>query len=221
MEKPASSFDEIPGGIGEFGREVSNPIPVSGIAESSVYLARLRTSDGDPISWRRQGSIRSENITGILDKYQIWNAWTGDDLGFLYISPYNDVISGQAPQGLLLLGVGRSVPDHTLGVAFTMEKLPEIYMILKDTFGLDLPLSGGNGQSIDDAITINVRDGVRAEKIENKILECIHRLGNKEWQIERTQVLEHKGRRIRKTSVVLSDDPANYRNFYFDVTDYD
>jgi len=102
-----------------------------------------------------------------------------------------------------------------------MEKLPEIYMILKDTFGLDLPLSGGNGQSIDDAITINVRDGVRAEKIENKILECIHRLGNKEWQIERTQVLEHKGRRIRKTSVVLSDDPANYRNFYFDVTDYD
>jgi|GEM_PF-1419769 len=220
IDRPDSVLDEIPGGIGQFGRVSSNPIPVSGVSENEVYLARLRTLDGDPIAWQRQGSCGSDNIKGMIDEYRVWNAWTGEQLGVLYISPYNRYISGKAPDGFVLPGPGRNVLDHASEFFRLMVTETEISRVLKEMFGLALPVSGGNGQRIDDAMVVHVKDRDRAEKIEEQILACIHKLGNKEWQIERTQIMEHKGRRIRKVSVVLRDDPDHYRNFYFDVTDY-
>lgn len=221
VDRPDSASDEIPGGIGEFGRVSSNPIPVSGIAENEIYLSRLRTLDGDPIAWEREGSGSSDNVKGMIDIYRVWNAWTGEQLGFLYISPYNRFISGKAPDGFAILGPGRNVLDHASEFSRLITEESQVGRALREMLGLKLPISGGNGQRIDDAIVVHVKDRNRAEKIEYQILTCIHKLGNKEWQAEKSQIIEHKGRKIRKVSVVLEDAPDHYRNFYFDVTGYE
>lgn len=221
MDRPDSPWDEIPGSIGEFGREATNPIPVSGLEENEVYLGRLRTAEGDPIAWHRLGSFSSDNIKGMIDKYQIRNAWTGEELGILFISPYNRYISGKAPKGFGIPAPGRNVADHAPHGGHLMGRESEVRIIIREVSGLTLPLSGGNGQSLDDAISIEVKNKERAKRIEHTVLSCIHQLGKKEWQIERTQIIEANGRHIRKISVVLSDDPDHYRNFYFDVTEYE
>jgi hypothetical protein len=45
--------DVIPNGYGEFGHDVTNPIPVNTVAGSLVYLSRLRTMSGEKIKYDR------------------------------------------------------------------------------------------------------------------------------------------------------------------------
>ncbi|TRZ51092.1 hypothetical protein D4S03_05665 [bacterium] len=53
--------DQIPNGIGEFGRSINNPIPVNGPIGEVVYLSRLATEDTSKlIIFHRLGSV--ENI---------------------------------------------------------------------------------------------------------------------------------------------------------------
>ena len=93
--------DEIPEGIGEFGLEITNPIPVNGISENEIYLSRLKTSDGDSITWEREGSGKVENIadgSSPIDIYKIYNS-SGDYFSTLYICPYNKKTSDKIPVG--------------------------------------------------------------------------------------------------------------------------
>ena len=67
--------DEIPEGIGEFGLEITNPIPVNGIPENEIYLSRLKTSDGDSTAGndtiRVQFTSTSDSSTDATMEYQI------------------------------------------------------------------------------------------------------------------------------------------------------
>jgi hypothetical protein len=94
----ACSFDEIPQGIGKFGLEASNPIPVYGVASNNIYFTRLALKDNSGIRWRRVGSMKVSNIDKLIDEYEIFNL-NGDTICFLYLSPYHWKISDKCPEG--------------------------------------------------------------------------------------------------------------------------
>lgn len=88
--------------------------------------------------------------------------------------------------------------------------------VLKGYFDVDLPISGGNGQSIDAPIIIDVeKDGVR---IEYQIIDLIHKLGDKSWTLEKQEIRPVGDRMIDILSIVLADDPDHYHDYYFDIT---
>ena len=94
-----------------------------------------------------------------------------------------------------------------------MESLREIFI---KVFDLDLPISGGQGQSVEDPIVIDLeKDGVA---LEYKIIQLIHELGGKKYKIERQELINQGNRQIDKISVILDDEPYGVRNFYFDIT---
>jgi len=94
----ACSLDEIPQGIGKFGHELTNPIPVYGLPSNEVYLRSLLLRDGSTIRWRRVGSMGANNITKSIDQYEIFDM-KGDTICFLHISPYHWKVSDKAPSG--------------------------------------------------------------------------------------------------------------------------
>ena len=97
------STDEMPNGIGEFGLEATNPIPVNTVElGSKKYLAKLRAPDGSKVNNRRIGSQTVDNIDKHIDSYLITHE-NGDDISTIYISPYQAKNSKKAPKGLNLI----------------------------------------------------------------------------------------------------------------------
>ena len=70
----------------------------AGIAANEAYLNQLELEHGDPIQWRRLGSTMADNINGCIDMYHI-TTLSGEKVCTLYISPYQNTISGTAPKG--------------------------------------------------------------------------------------------------------------------------
>ena len=91
-------YDEIPGGFGEYGITITNPVPVNGIPSSGKYLSRLVTSDGLNIKWNRLGSGCADNIDNPIDIYVITDE-KGQSRDTIYISPYHPSTSNKAPKG--------------------------------------------------------------------------------------------------------------------------
>jgi len=92
--------DEIPEGYGEYGLEVTNPIPVQGIPEANLYLQKLRWQ-GQPVTWDRLGSFGAKNIKMPVDCYQLSDQ-NSRTVGTIYISPYHRKMSNKAPVGFTL-----------------------------------------------------------------------------------------------------------------------
>lgn len=93
--------DVIPEGIGEFGYDVTNPIPVNTIFGNKAYLGRLRTLDGVKVRYERKGSTGANNIENPIDIYDIFK---GDEfITTLFISPYHKKNSDLAPKGFKLI----------------------------------------------------------------------------------------------------------------------
>jgi hypothetical protein len=95
--------DKVPDGYGEFGHEITNPIPVNSIAGSRIYLNNLRTLDGNKIQFTRFGSSSAPNVAKPIDIYEI--TVDGKKIATLYISPYNKKNSNLAPRGFKLEGL--------------------------------------------------------------------------------------------------------------------
>jgi hypothetical protein len=93
--------DTVDGGIGAFGTEVTNPVPVCSIADSSAYLKRLRWRS-ESITWVRVGSFGSRNIKMPIDGYDV-RAANGKPIGRIYIYPYHCKTSNKAPDGYWLM----------------------------------------------------------------------------------------------------------------------
>ena len=64
LNEEGTEEDMIPEGYGEFGLEVTNPIPVNTVMGSITYLGRLRTLDGQKVEYNRIGSTSADNISG-------------------------------------------------------------------------------------------------------------------------------------------------------------
>ena len=101
MAEHGCDSDEIPGGTGEFGWEPSNPIPTRAVLGSTSYLNRLRSLNGESISYERVGSFDSLVSEMPVDGYEIIGR-DGEILGVLYLSPYHQRNSEKAPTGLNL-----------------------------------------------------------------------------------------------------------------------
>ncbi|MDC0980952.1 toxin-antitoxin system YwqK family antitoxin [Candidatus Pseudothioglobus singularis] len=92
--------DEMPNGIGEFGIEPTNPIPVNTVElGSKKYLAGLRAEDGSKVNSERIGSQTVDNIEKPIDSYIITHK-DGSEIATIYISPYQAKNSKKAPRGL-------------------------------------------------------------------------------------------------------------------------
>jgi hypothetical protein len=98
----ACKLDEIPQGIGNFGLDKTNPVPVYGVPENEIYLSKLRLSNGDRIRWRRIKSLEIASINKPIDEYEIFNM-NGDTITLLYISPYHLKTSSKAPAGFKIV----------------------------------------------------------------------------------------------------------------------
>ena len=101
MGKNGTDLDEMPEGKGEFGLDISNPIPVRSIPENEVYLKRLRLSNGESITWRRICSCSADNIPNLIDAYEIYDS-KGASVCILHLCPYNRKTSNKAPKGFIL-----------------------------------------------------------------------------------------------------------------------
>lgn len=94
------SDDKMPEGYGEYGLELTNPIPTSSIPDSYFYLDRLKTKDGSKITFERIGSMNAPNIKHTIDAYKIFSE--GKKIATIYICPYNSKTSSKAPKGFIL-----------------------------------------------------------------------------------------------------------------------
>jgi hypothetical protein len=122
-----SFLDENPDGIGEFGLEKTNPIPVNGIDNIPAYIDRLRyeytsvsgsgTKTYNPVTFQRTlesddtpiGSIKpneeptaastsATNIKGHIDVYNLFS-FGGKKVGKIYINCYSLKTSNKVPKG--------------------------------------------------------------------------------------------------------------------------
>lgn len=93
--------DELPFAVGEFGRDVTNPIPVRGIGGIRVYLGRLRTANGEKVVPKRVRALAVENQPGKTDEYDVFTEG-GGFLTKLYLCGYHQRVSRKAPRGFRL-----------------------------------------------------------------------------------------------------------------------
>lgn len=84
--------DRVTSGIGEFGRAVTNPIPVNGPLGEVIYLSRLMTSNGVPLAFNRLGSQRGVDVYELL-------SLDGKQWDLLYLSMYYPRKSRVLPTG--------------------------------------------------------------------------------------------------------------------------
>jgi len=91
--------DEIPGAEGEFGYDLSNPIPTHTTFGSTSYLGRLRTPTGEKVLYERIGSFGSPVSEMPVDGYELTDPG-GKELGVIYLSPYQKRNSQKVPSGL-------------------------------------------------------------------------------------------------------------------------
>ena len=128
-EHDDSLLDENPNGIGDFGLDKTNPIPVNGIDNIPAYMDKLRyeytsmsgsgsktynpitfqrTVDSDetpiesskPINEPIAASTSAPNIKGHIDVYNLYS-FGGNKLAKIYINCYSLKTSNKVPSGFV------------------------------------------------------------------------------------------------------------------------
>jgi hypothetical protein len=87
--------------------------------------------------------------------------------------------------------------------------------LLKTDFGIDLPISGGLGNSIDNAIIIH-RSGVNDYlRTEYSILECLGKVKGIEWEVLEQALLKHNGSLLIKLcqNLLFQEKEVNFDNY--------
>ena len=87
---------EIANGIGRFGLDATNPIPIKGFSGLDHYFERLCLQKR--IRWDRLGSTSADNVNGMIDIYTL-TAANGESMGKLYITMYSSETSTKIPEG--------------------------------------------------------------------------------------------------------------------------
>jgi len=91
--------------------------------------------------------------------------------------------------------------------------------IIKKEFKIDMPISGGNGNSMDDAIKIDkeCRDW---SAVEYSCLKYINQLMNRSWKLKEQSLMEKNGRQYDQMKLKIDGDDNSFYNYYFDITDH-
>lgn len=101
MNEDGTDQDTIPNGYGEFGYELTNPIPVNTTYGNTAYFAKLRTMDNTKVSYERLGSMSSPISNHPVDAYKVLA--NEKAIATLYISSYHKRNSEKAPKNFKLL----------------------------------------------------------------------------------------------------------------------
>lgn len=96
--------------------------------------------------------------------------------------------------------------------------------LLKDDFGIDFPISGGTGNSRDDAITIHREVPNDYTSVEYRILRCLGFGRGIEWEVIQQAVMHHKGRTLDQLKVQTKETTEDeiitqVENYYFDISE--
>lgn len=101
LNQGGTDQDTLPNGYGEYGYDITNPIPVKTVFGNIAYLSRLRTLDGVKVEYERIGSSKSPISDHPVDGYEIFAG--GQKVAVLYIDPYNKKNSRKAPRNFKLI----------------------------------------------------------------------------------------------------------------------
>ena len=101
MCSKGTTEDSMPEGYGEFGLDITNPVPIHGVQDNENYLRKLRLANGSGIKWSRIGSCKAPNIEQIIDNYIIHDL-SGNKICNLYLCPYNRKTSNKTPKGFII-----------------------------------------------------------------------------------------------------------------------
>jgi hypothetical protein len=87
-----AAIDQLPDGVGLFGFQKENPIPVNGAVGELAYLSRLETVEGERLLFHRIGSI---------DRIDVFEAvtYSGSEWHLFYVDFYHPRRSRIAPLG--------------------------------------------------------------------------------------------------------------------------
>jgi hypothetical protein len=97
-------------------------------------------------------------------------------------------------------------------------------LLIKD-FGVELPISGGFGNSIMNSIIIHKADNNDQVEIEHLVLKCLGNGRGIEWEILEVETRSYGKRKIDKIKIKtkqLTDSEiiTQFENFYFDITEF-
>lgn len=95
--------DTLEEGYGEFGHDITNPIPTNTPYGSIAYLGALRTLDGIKVEYERIGSMQAPNIDYPVNQYEIFA--NGEQVATLYLTIRNKKNSERAPKGFKLSAI--------------------------------------------------------------------------------------------------------------------
>ena len=93
--KGAPALDRIPGGSGDFGLRVTNPIPVNGPVGECAYLSRLETLSGERLLFHRLGADNGIDVFEAV-------TFSGLSWHILFLDMYHPRRSRLAPKGFRL-----------------------------------------------------------------------------------------------------------------------
>ena len=85
----------------EYGLSILKPIYTHAVAGEEKYLSSLRTTNGEPITWYRKGSVSIDGIHGPIDVYETYLP-SGELYKTLYINMYCLKEPTRAPLGFYL-----------------------------------------------------------------------------------------------------------------------
>lgn len=96
--------------------------------------------------------------------------------------------------------------------------------LLIEDFGIDLPISGGLGNSIDDPVIIERTGNNDYAGIEHTFLKYIGLGRGIEWKLIQQELLEDNGRTLDKIKIetkqlTSTEVITQVENYYFDITD--
>lgn len=89
--------------------------------------------------------------------------------------------------------------------------------MIKKEFGTELPISGGDGNSIESAIVIDQAHEDWSD-VEYACLKYINQLLGRSWKLIKTTIIEKDGRKFDQMKLEVNGDDSNYYNYYFDIT---
>lgn len=97
--------------------------------------------------------------------------------------------------------------------------------LLNKDFGIELPISGGFGNSISNSIIIHKTDRNNKVEIEHFVLQCLGKGRGIDWEILEIETSSFGNRKIDKVKIKTkelteSEIITQIENFYFDITEF-
>lgn len=114
----------------DYGFVPHKPIYTSGVDGEIQYLGSLRTVAGDPVTWKRRGSMYVDGVHGMIDIYDVYLP-SGDLYRTLYLNMYSPTNSTHPPVGFYTAAQSNS---NTMHLANRSVKNPDTFSrTAKDT----------------------------------------------------------------------------------------